>query len=374
MGTAYTPGLTVSGYTLLTKTRRLPLKGEVLVSVGDEVTPQMAVAKAAIPGIMNTVKVAELLGQDPEDVPKFLKIEIGHHVQKGDIIAESRGLFGLIRNTVKSPLSGTVEVYSQLSGHLGIREEANPLEVNAYIAGTVTTVIPEEGVVISAYGALVQGIFGVGGERYGEIAVVCQSPNDALQPEMITSSHAGKVIIGGSFISGETLKHAVAAGVSGIVVGGMLDTDLAAFLGSEIGVAITGDEEVGLTLILTEGFGHIPMAQHTFDLFKKLDGQRASINGATQIRAGVIRPEVVVPCAQAPSTADASENGSNSVELGRRVRIIREPNFGQIATVIGMPADLVTIPSGAHARVYIVKLEDGTEFTLPRANVELITE
>lgn len=374
MGTAYTPGLTVSGYTLLTKTRRLPLKGEVLVSVGDEVTPQMPVAKAAIPGIMHSVKVAELLGQDPEDVPKFLKIEIGHQVQKGDVIAESRGLFGLMKNTVKSPLSGTAEVYSKLSGHLGIREEPNPLEVNAYIAGTVTMVIPEEGVVISARGALVQGIFGIGGERYGEIAVVCQSPDDELLPEMITTGHSGKVIIGGSFISGETLKHAVAVGVSGIVVGGMLDTDLAAFLCSEIGVAVTGDEEVGLTLILTEGFGHIPMAQHTFDLFKKLDGQRASINGATQIRAGVIRPEVVVPCAQEASPDEVSDKGQHSVELGQRIRIIREPNFGQIATVVGMPADLVTIPSGAHARVYVVKLEDGTEFTLPRANVELITE
>lgn len=374
MGTAYTPGLTVSEYTLLTKTRRLPLKGEVLVSVGTEVTPQMAVARALIPGIMHTVKVAELLGQDPEDVPKLLKVTVGQQVQQGDVIAESRGLFGLMKSTVKSPLCGTVEVYSKVSGHLGIREAANPLEVSAYISGTVTMVIPEEGVVVSARGSLVQGIFGVGGERYGDVAVVCQSPNDEITTDMITPKHAGKVLIGGSFISGETLKHAVQIGVSGIVVGGMLDIDLATFLGTEIGVAITGDEEIGLTLILTEGFGQIPMAQHTFDLFMKLEGQRASINGATQIRAGVIRPEVVVPHVQDHQMQAASDIKQNSVEIGRRVRIIREPNFGQLATVVGMPADLVVIPSGAHARVYVLKLADGTEFTLPRANVELITE
>jgi len=34
MGTAYTPGLTVSPDTLISKTRRLPLKGRVLVERG----------------------------------------------------------------------------------------------------------------------------------------------------------------------------------------------------------------------------------------------------------------------------------------------------------------------------------------------------
>ena len=374
MGTAYTPGLTVSEHTPLTKTRRLPLKGEVLVEVGAEVTPQMAVAKAAIPGIMHTVKVADLLGQDPEDVPKLLKVATGQQVQQGDIVAESRGLFGLMKSTVKSPYAGTVEVYSKVSGHLGIREAPKPLEVTAYISGTVTEVIPEEGVVISAHGSLVQGIFGVGGERYGDITVVCPSPDDEIIPSMIMPDHAGKVIVGGSFISGETLKHAVQIGVAGVVVGGMLDIDLTSFMGREIGVAITGDEEIGLTLILTDGFGKIRMAQRTFELFKKLEGQRASINGATQIRAGVIRPEVVVPRAHDQLEQPSQDKGRNSVDVGRSVRIIREPHFGKLATVVAMPADLVTIPSGARARVYVVRLEDGTEFTLPRANVELITE
>ena len=37
------------------------------------------------------------------------------------------------------------------------------------------------------------------------------------------------------------------------------------------------------------------MAARTFGLFQALQGRTASINGATQIRAGVIRPEVIVP-------------------------------------------------------------------------------
>ena len=66
-------------------------------------------------------------------------------------------------------------------------------------------------------------------------------------------------------------------------------------MGYEIGVAITGDEEVGLTLIVTEGFGRMAMSMNTFKLLKSANGKNASINGATQIRAGVLRPEIIIP-------------------------------------------------------------------------------
>ena len=46
MGTAYTPGLKVLKNTTVEKDRRLPLKGNVLVSLGDEVTHDTVVARA----------------------------------------------------------------------------------------------------------------------------------------------------------------------------------------------------------------------------------------------------------------------------------------------------------------------------------------
>ncbi len=62
MGTAYTPGLTVSPQTTITKTRRLPLKGAVLVEEGARVASETVVARAELPGAMTTVKVAGALG------------------------------------------------------------------------------------------------------------------------------------------------------------------------------------------------------------------------------------------------------------------------------------------------------------------------
>ncbi|GAH39564.1 unnamed protein product, partial [marine sediment metagenome] len=83
--------------------------------------------------------------------------------------------------------------------------------------------------------------------------------------------------------------------VSGIVVGGINAADLNKLLGYTIGVAITGEEEVGLTLMITEGFGKMMISQRTFEYLASFNGEEAAINGATQIRAGVLRPELIIP-------------------------------------------------------------------------------
>ena len=110
------------------------------------------------------------------------------------------------------------------------------------------------------------------------------------------------------------------------------------------------------------------MADRTFKLLQSLEGQIASINGATQIRAGVIRPELIVP---RTATAEA-EAERHDLDIGTPIRIIREPYFGQLATVAGLPPELQQIPSGAEVRVLVARLQSGEEVIVPRANVEII--
>jgi hypothetical protein len=141
-------------------------------------------------------------------------------------------------------------------------------------------------------------------------------------------------------------------------------------LGYDIGVAITGHEKINLTLILTEGFGSIPMARRTFDLLRSLEGQSASINGATQIRAGVIRPEIIVP---RPVEAALTGKADNyNLDIGTPIRLIREPYFGLLASVAALPTELVRIPTGADVRVLEATLTTGERVVVPRANVEII--
>ena len=61
---------------------------------------------------------------------------------------------------------------------------------------------------------------------------------------------------------------------------------------------------------------------------------------------------------------------SGALEIGKRVRIIREPHFGSFASIVGLPPEPQMIPSEAKVRVADLELPDGTRITLPRANLE----
>lgn len=370
MASAYTPGLTVSGDIVIRRVRRLPIKGETLVQAGDRVSPDTVVARAQLPGILQTIRVAERLGIQPNEVPGIVNIKAGDPLERDQAIAETKGLFGLFKQKVTSDFVGTVEEVSEVTGNVLVREPSTPIDIDAYLEGHIAEVMPGEGAIVETRGAMVQGIFGVGGERQGRIRVAVPGPDVPLGVEHIADTDKGAILIGGSGITYEAIVRAAEVGVLGLVAGGLRDSDLVKYLGYDIGVAITGTEPIPLTIMVTEGFGFLAMAGRTFELLKTLDGKAASMNGATQIRAGVIRPEIVVPLTE----TGATEPGGASFELkiGTAIRCIREPYFGQLGTVTDLPAQLVTLESGTEVRVLRARLASGEEVTVPRANVEIV--
>jgi hypothetical protein len=373
MSHAYTPGLKVTENFRLRKQRILPLKGDVLVEAGAAVGPDDVVAETFLPGDVQICNVANQLGVDQAMVPgKMLKKE-GDEVEQGEVIARSSAFFGLFKSSAQAPITGTIESISSVTGQVIIRGEPKPVQVKAYVRGKVVEVIPDEGVVVETFGTFIQGIFGVGGETFGELAIACDDPGQVLTPDHIKAEYRHKVVVGGSLVTAAALRKAIKHGVAGIVVGGFDDQDLRAFLGYDLGVAITGHEDLGITVIVTEGFGQIDMAPRTFDLLCRHAGSLASINGATQIRAGVIRPEVVIPVEGAEYVRHAAQS-SGALGPGTPLRIIRAPHFGKLGTVTDLPPEPRALESGSKARVVGVKLEDGSEVVVPRANVEIIED
>ncbi|MCY4606544.1 MAG: hypothetical protein OXE49_20110, partial [Gemmatimonadetes bacterium] len=163
------------------------------------------------------------------------------------------------------------------------------------------------------------------------------------------------------------------AGAVGLIGGGLRDSDLRDLLGRDLGVAITGTEQIGLTVVATEGFGRVAMARKTFDILHACAGMDASMAGATQIRAGVLRPEIIVPTA-ADKEEEEGRAGAEGLQVGDLLRVIRMPYFGRIGRVNDLPTELRAVESGARVRVLAVEFEDGEQAVVPRANVELIEE
>ena len=355
------------------KERRLPLEGEVLVDVGDKVQADQVVAKADLPGNVQLVNVANLLSVPAEDVEEYTTKKIGAPVEKDEILAATKGIFGLFKSQARSPISGTVENISNVTGHLILREPPIPVEVMAYVDGLVTQVAGNEGITVETYGAYIQGIFGIGGETLGTLKVAVGSPDAPLTPDLIQPEHRDAILIGGSIVSHDAIQEAIRQRVKGLIVGGIDDKDLRELLGYELGVAITGSENVGITLIVTEGFGEIRMADRTFNLLKQREGLKTSINGVTQIRAGVVRPEIVIPFEPGEHLVeDAVVAGI--LDIDTPIRVIREPYFGKLGRVAALPVNLQQLETGANVRILEVELENGEQITLPRANVEIIEE
>lgn len=369
---AYTPGLRISERTKVTSHRVLPLLGDVIVKKGGVLKAEDVVAKTHLPGKVHAINAVNRLGIQPKDLREYMLKKEGDPVQKDEIIAETKPWVKMLKTVLLSPITGTIETISTVTGQVLLREPPKPIQVFAYIDGTVTEIMEKEGVVMETTATFIQGIFGVGGETIGELVTAVDKPGDVLTAEHIQPAYKDKIIVGGSFVQHDVIDKAKKTGVRGIIVGGLDDEDLKKLLGYDLGVAITGSEEIGITLIITEGFGQIQMAQRTFELLKSRSGDKTSINGATQIRAGVVRPEIIIPFLGKITKEELDKPINRGMEVGDPVRIIRVPYFGKIGKIKALPFSPQTIETEATVRILEVEFPDGSTAIVPRTNVEMI--
>jgi hypothetical protein len=378
MGHSYTPGLTVTERTVTRKRRLLPIPGTVLVEVGDRVGSETIVARTELPGKVHALNVANLLGAAPDEIHEYLIKKTGEAVRRDEVVAENKPIIKWFRTEVRSPIDGTIDSVSTVTGQVLLREPPQSLNLLGYIDGRVIEVHPKQGVTVETACTLIQGIFGIGGETWGELTMAAEAPDEILAPAKLSPAMKGKIVVGGAFLGADTMKRARECGVAALVIGGIHDKDLRELLGYDLGVAITGTERVGFTLVITEGFGTIPMAAKTFKLLQAHAGQKASISGATQIRAGVIRPEIIIATDQAAGPQPAmrarggEEEGPTGLKIGDHVRIIRDPLFGRLGQVVALRPELTKIETESEVRVLEVQFADKAVATIPRANVEII--
>ena len=226
-------------------------------------------------------------------------------------------------------------------------------------------IFDKEGVEIKAQGTFIQGIIGIGGEKKGNLEIIENNDSD------FNEDCKDSIIVLESYLSYELYKKATEIGVKGIVCGGIDYMTLSKILGYPLGVAITGMEEV-TTVIVTEGFGNLKMAEKTLNLLKKYNNKFCSINGATQIRAGVLRPEIIISSDKDINANDSFNEDDLVISVGSQVRVIRNPHFGKIGVVSELPSDLVKIDTETISRVAKIKFKNGENEIIPRANLEVI--
>ncbi|MGE5560508.1 MAG: hypothetical protein ACM3XN_05560 [Chloroflexota bacterium] len=317
------------------------------------------------------VDVAFELGVRPKDVRNCLLRQIGEEVKKGQIFAKKGDMAAFFTKTAIAPISGIIESVNDQTGFVTIARPFKEVVVKAYIDGQVDEVVANRGAWVSTPAVRLTGIFGLGRETHGELKLVCTRPDEELTADRITPDCAGKIIVGGAFATNDALSKALAVGVKGVITGTASYLNIVNSLGVKLGVGITGQEDVGLTVILMEGFGVLSMRDEAFNTLRQLEGRHASINGATQIRAGAIRPEVIVAFPDYQGELAEQPVVDEELSIGLRVRIINDPWFGQMGTIVAVPREPRLVENEARVPVVEVKLESGETVTVPRPNVEV---
>lgn len=347
----------ITALTTIRRERLLPVPGQVLVSSGETVGPADVVARCQLPGEIRVIDVSQALGVPRDRVAGCLRKAAGDAIQVNEVLAASPGPLASLRKSCRSPVDGQVaEIRKNL---VLIESTATNLELRAHIKGQVTNVMPNRGVVISATGALIQAIWGSGGEAEGILKVVVDGPQKPLRSRAIDVSCHGTIVIGGCILEEAVLAQAVEAKVRGMIVGGADATQMDTL------------QSLPFPVLITEGFGTLTMSQPTFSLLHTNMGREAMLSADTRTRWGATRPEILIPL-RAEQEMPGDDGKIRPLKVGDQVRALRAPYLGSLGTVADLPQRFQTLDSGARMRVATVELEDGEHVLLPLANLELI--
>jgi hypothetical protein len=368
----YTPKLILHPNVEITRERALPIKGEVHAQVGTEVEATQLVLSTELKGDLNIVRLNERLGISPDDASKGITVSIGDDIEIGTTLCVKKGIFGYFQETVESPSKGKIEFISIESAHIGIRSAPDYLEVKAFTPGTVVKTEHDRLLTIRSRVGIIQGVFGRGAEGIGKIISINIPEDTYITLSDLTSLEKtdleGGIIAGGMSITEEAFLFAKENSVVGIVTGSLTSSFVEQILG---GLTSKNTDERHPIILVTEGFGDLNLSQKASGILKKNHGKMASISGKTQIRAGAIRPELILHEAD-PQTPLIREETTSIPEVGNQVRIVRGTHLGQIGTISDIPKDLGKLDSGVVARVVEITLENNSKEIIALANLESI--
>ena len=331
--------------------RMLPAPGEVTVRIGERVDPTQVVAQANLPGDFRVLSVAHLLGISDVKIKNYMRVKVGESVRRGQILAKRRS------RVVKSPIAGVLA--SSGGGRVLVEAPPTPFELRAYIQGSVTNVLQGRGVVIETTGAVIQGVWGAGGESFGVLKKLVKSPDKTLRARDIDPSCHGTIVIGGAGFNAAVLERAQELQVRGIVTG-----SLPPELVPEV-------RRSPIPIVITEGIGASPMSEPFFQLLTTNDGREASISGKIKPRWGVVRPEIIIALPAESLTTTQAQPGM-PLTVGARVRAVRAPYFGQVGTVVTLIDHPRHIETDAKVRGAEVDIGQQEPVFIPLMNLEAL--
>jgi hypothetical protein len=343
----------VSLLVVIRRQRTLPARGMIGVRVNQKVSPADVVGRTTLAPAHYLFDIAHGLGLPPAKADRYLRRELDEKVSGGDVLA---GPVGVMRRVVRAPEEGRVVL--QGDGRLLYEGLGEGFELKAGLPGTVIGMEPDLSVTIETAGALVEGIWGNGRHEFGVLRVATQGSSNVLAAADLNIDLRGAVIVAGRLDDPHIFRGLSALPVRGVICGSMPSA------------LIPAAKECEIPVILTEGFGSIPMNSAIFELFSTNAGREASLNAQQTDRWKGLRPEVIIPL-PAVGSADVPSEAVQLV-VGRRVRILRAPYAGREGSVVSLPEGLLPVGNGIRVQCAEVELGETGLVRMPIANLDIL--
>ncbi|MBI5303507.1 MAG: hypothetical protein HY868_15340 [Chloroflexi bacterium] len=350
------PPLTQTRVLTLAKIRRervLPVNGEVLVTMGSRVGALDVVARAASVGFLRPVPLARYMHTTETTLPSLMKKQVGDDIVARDEIASKPEFFGAARRVYRAPGNGRITALQGSWLTMDLMDA--PFELRGHYRGAIVNIVPRRGVVIEANGALAEGTWGTGSEAYGILRKAVDAPGSVLTDEQIDVSARGAILLAGAGITETALQRAAQEQAAGLIIG-----SISAKIKS---LLVT----LSLPVMVTEGFGEIPMALPIFEMLARHSGEEAFLD------AKMPNPEIFIPALSAAVSGETAQVPATlSCEIGATVRITSGPLIGQVGKIADAPALPQVLESGISVWGAEVELLTGSRAFVPWENLELI--
>lgn len=352
---------------------------KILVQVGQEVHPDTLVGKSTQSSGFHKINVAKVLQVNHKEAKKYLQRSVGQKIFKGELLAlKPAGLLEKEKYII-APADGIIDFFDEDSGELKLTFSPKNVDLPAAVYGIVDKVDNFLGeVMIRTEATRIHGVFGSGAARGGVLQVL--SSRDILSASrIIPAAFSESIVVGGGLVYKDAIAAAIECGLKGIITGGINAKD---FKGMSGGGLTTGNRlgtDVGLSIMVTEGFGSIPVGIDLFEILLKyqnrfviLDGNRARLSLPSYNSDCLLRiRKTRLPLDKESLVEKTDELEALELKIGSKVRVIDNHVLGIQGEVVLIDNTATLLKSGI--RVNLVTVETKTKkVRVPYSNLEIV--
>ncbi|MFO7659906.1 MAG: glutamate mutase L, partial [Candidatus Cloacimonadaceae bacterium] len=230
------------------------------------------------------INVSAKLGVSPAFIKGALRKHKGDFVTTDELLAVKS--WKKHDQILHSPVTGTLTEIDTKKGTVTIQYIRKDLKLQSCLQARVLHIAKNRFIELEYEGTTISGSIGFGKVEDGPV-IWCDSFTE-------TELKNGIIAVYPFALNREQLDIIARNKLAGIIVPSLQEEDIVHLLGYELGVGITGGEAIPFSIILTEGFGKLRFRPELAAALKDANGRHGVLIPHTQIRAGVVRPSLII--------------------------------------------------------------------------------